>query len=61
MKRRDLIRHLLNNNCVLLREGAGHSIYANVDTGKQASVPRHREVKKYLAQLVCEQLEIPPP
>jgi len=36
MKRRNLIRHLLNNDCVLLREGAGHSIYVNAETGNQA-------------------------
>jgi len=27
MKRRDLVRHLLENGCELLREGARHSVY----------------------------------
>ena len=27
MKRRDFVRHLLNNGCVLLREGRSHTIF----------------------------------
>jgi len=29
MKHTDLVRHLEKHNCVLLREGARHSIYLN--------------------------------
>jgi mRNA interferase HicA len=61
MKQRELIRHLWNNHCVLIREGSNHSIYANSITGAWASVPRHREIKKFTVQSICEQLGIPLP
>jgi mRNA interferase HicA len=61
MKRRDLIHHLQINRCVLVRQGSNHSIYANSITGAWASVPRHREIKKFTAESICQQLGIPLP
>ena len=61
MKRRDLIRHLQQNGCELLREGRSHSVWVNPATGEQTSIPRHREVIDFTARGVCRQLGVPEP
>jgi len=61
MKRRDLIRHLEQHGCTLLREGAKHSVYVNRAAGKSSTVPRHREINDFLARKVCRDLEVPEP
>ena len=61
MKRRDLIRHLEENGCELLREGGSHTIYVNRARRKTTSVPRHREINDFLARKICQDLEIPEP
>ncbi|HEY3968068.1 MAG TPA: type II toxin-antitoxin system HicA family toxin [Planctomycetaceae bacterium] len=58
MKRRDLIRHLEQQGCVLAREGHSHSIYENPANGHRAPVPRHREIPDPLARAICRQLGI---
>ena len=60
MKRKELIRHLENYGCVLLREGAKHSRYINLaNTEKSATVPRHVEIAGLLTVKICRQLGIP--
>ena len=44
-----LIQHLTKHGCILLREGANHSVYANPANGQQTTVGRHRE----LDNLMC--------
>jgi len=61
MKRQDLIRHLEANGCLLLREGAKHSVYYNAAAQRTSTVPRHREVKNPTALRICKQLEVPDP
>jgi len=61
MKRRDLLRHLREHGCQLVREGAEHSIWENPDVGRRVSVPRHREIPTYTARRICKQLGIPLP
>jgi predicted RNA binding protein YcfA (HicA-like mRNA interferase family) len=61
MKRLDLIRHLEQHGCALLREGGRHSVYVNRATGKSSSVPRHREIDDFLARKICKDLEVPVP
>ncbi|WP_437227385.1 type II toxin-antitoxin system HicA family toxin [Planctomicrobium sp. SH661] len=46
MKRIALLKHLTQCGCVYEREGGDHSIWLNPQSGKQSSVPRHREIKK---------------
>jgi mRNA interferase HicA len=46
MKRRELIRGLEAAGCVLHRHGKRHDIYRNPANGRQAPVPRHREIKE---------------
>lgn len=61
MKRRDLVRHLLDNNCELLREGGSHSIYVNTTNAQVSAVPRHREINDFLIRKICRDLRIPSP
>lgn len=61
MKRRDLIGHLTQHGCELLREGARHSVYWNPVKGTTSTVPRHREVNDFLARKICRDLGVPSP
>ena len=61
MKHIDLLRHLEAHGCRLLREGGSHSVYVNTDAGKVSTVPRHREVKEFLARKICRDLDVPVP
>lgn len=58
MKRRDLVRHLEHHGCRLLREGGSHSLYQNPRTGAKEAIPRHSEIKKYLARSICRNLSV---
>jgi len=61
MKRKDLIKHLEKQGCVLLREGSNHSVYINRAKRKASTVPRHKEINDFLAKKICKDLEITPP
>ncbi len=61
MKRRDLIRHLIRNECELLREGGKHSVFVNRAAGKVSTVPRHREINDFLIRKIGRDLEVPRP
>ena len=58
MKRRDVIRHLEREGCVLIREGGSHSIFENVANGRRSPLPRHREIPEPLVRSICRQLGI---
>ena len=60
MKRGDLLRHLRQSGCELLREGARHSWWHNPSRNKRTSVPRHSEIVDLLARKICKDLGIPP-
>ncbi|HEX76113.1 MAG TPA: type II toxin-antitoxin system HicA family toxin [Dehalococcoidia bacterium] len=59
MKRKDLLRHLCNQECQLLREGKKHSVFYNPANSKTSTVPRHREVDDFLARKIYRDLGIP--
>lgn len=61
MKRIDLVRHLEAHGCLLVREGANHSVFANPKTRKASTIPRHREIDEFLARKICRDLEVPLP
>jgi mRNA interferase HicA len=61
VKRVDLIRHLEDHGCELLREGGSHSVYVNRKSRKTSTVPRHWEINDFLARKICRDLEIPEP
>ena len=53
MKRRDLLRHLRQHGCRLVREGGEHSIWENPALHRRASVPRHSEIPAFTAARIC--------
>ena len=59
MKRGDLIRHLIDHGCELLREGRSHSIWVNPITEQTNPVPRHTEIDNQTARGICRNLSIP--
>ena len=59
MKRKDLIRHLIENGCELEREGKKHNVFYNPMTNRSATVPRHREINTFTERAVCRDLGIP--
>jgi len=61
MKRRDLVKHLNQHACELMREGGNHSIFVNRSAQKVTSVPRHREIDDFLCKKICRDLQIPAP
>lgn len=56
MKRADLIRTLAEMGCVLIRHGGRHDWYHNPRTRMSQPVPRHREIKEYLARHIIRKL-----
>ena len=61
MKRRDLVRHMVDHGCELVREGGSHSWWGNVILKQRSAVPRHREIPDFLAKKICRDLGIPAP
>ena len=61
MKRRELLAHLQQHGCILLREGASHSIWHNPQTLRREAIPRHNEIKRGLAWTICRNLSVPIP
>ena len=59
MKRSSLLKHLRKNGCYLKREGSGHSLWSNPNTGEVEAVPRHTEIPNKLAQKICRGLSVP--
>jgi len=59
MKRKDLIRYLQKHGCIFEREGKKHTLFYNPQTGKSATVPRHKEINTFTAKAICKDLNIP--
>ncbi len=57
MKRIDLVKHLSQMGCFLLRNGGRHDIYHNPITGNSEPVPRHREINEVLARRIIKRLK----
>lgn len=56
MKRQALIKELEQSGCVFVRHGRRHDLYRNPANGRQAPVPRHREVAESLCDAISKQL-----
>ncbi|MCZ8058355.1 MAG: type II toxin-antitoxin system HicA family toxin, partial [Microcystis sp. LE19-12.2C] len=56
MKRQELEKKLRKAGCYLKREGASHSLWINPQTGVIEAVPRHTEIKEFLAQKILRNL-----
>jgi mRNA interferase HicA len=59
VKRQELIRELERAGCELVRHGKRHDIYRNPAKGRQAPVPRHREIADSMCRLIRRQLGLP--
>ena len=57
MKRRELVRRLEENGCILIRHGGKHDWYQNPQTNTAQSKPRHTEIKDSLAKHILKLLE----
>ncbi len=58
MNRRQLLRHLSNSGCYMVREGGKHSIWSNAPGDQYAMIPRHAEIDNHTARQICKQLGI---
>ncbi|MBI5787037.1 MAG: type II toxin-antitoxin system HicA family toxin [Candidatus Niyogibacteria bacterium] len=58
MKRQRVIKYLLKNGCIFIREGAKHSVFFNPLTKRSSTVPRHNETNDFLARKICRDLGI---
>ena len=56
MKRRDLIRQLKAEGCMLLRHGSRHDVYINPKNGMKQPVPRHNEIDERLVRHIKKYL-----
>ncbi|HXG18285.1 MAG TPA: type II toxin-antitoxin system HicA family toxin [Methylomirabilota bacterium] len=59
MKRRDLLQHLSQHGCRLVREEGEHSIWENPSANRRTSIPRHREIPDFTVIRICKQLGVP--
>jgi len=59
MKRRELIKRLEEMGCVLVRHGARHDWYTNLDTKQSQPVPRHADIDENLARHILRKLGVP--
>jgi mRNA interferase HicA len=57
MKRRELVQKIEANGCVLIRHGGRHDWYQNPKTHACQPVPRHAEIKDYLARHILGKLK----
>ncbi len=61
MKRTAFERYLRVHSCVLVREGARHTIYQNTENGEYTVVGRHTELYPKIVRKMCKDLGIPAP
>ncbi|MBX3293191.1 MAG: type II toxin-antitoxin system HicA family toxin [Acidobacteria bacterium] len=56
MKRKELLKQLAAEGCVLLRHGSRHDIYFNPKNGMKQPVPRHNDIDENLAKHIRKYL-----
>jgi len=61
MKRKDLVRHLMDKGCVLSREGGKYSVFLNPASSKEVPVTRHNEIADHEAKKICRNLGVEAP
>jgi predicted RNA binding protein YcfA (HicA-like mRNA interferase family) len=61
MKRKQFIKYLNQHKCGFIKHGKKHDKYLNATNGKRTVIPLHAELDDYLCELICKQLNIPPP
>jgi mRNA interferase HicA len=60
VKRRELIKKIEAEGAILIRHGGKHDWYQNLATKVCQPVPRHNEIKEYLAQSILRKLSSKP-
>jgi predicted RNA binding protein YcfA (HicA-like mRNA interferase family) len=60
VKRRELIKKIEQEGAVLIRHGGKHDWYQNPKTKVCQPVPRHKEIKEYLARHILRKLSSKP-
>ena len=58
MRRTVLIKHLVKEGCIFVREGAKHSVFFNPLTKRSSTVPRNNEIDNFLSKKICRDLGI---
>jgi len=58
MKRKELIRQLIKQGCILLRHGKKYDIYINLSSGEKQPIPRHTEIDDKLAKHIKRHLGV---
>jgi mRNA interferase HicA len=58
VKRTTLLQHLRKHGCYLKREGRGHALRCNPESGAVEAVPRHTEISNLLAHKICGNLSV---
>lgn len=61
MKRKELVRYLTQQGCVLSREGGKYSIFTNPAANKEVPVTRHNEIADFTVRKICRDLGLEPP
>lgn len=56
MKKKDLVKKLLDMGCILSRRGGNHDWYTNPRTKTSQPVPRHNEINEGLARHIIKEL-----
>jgi mRNA interferase HicA len=61
MKRRELVRHLEQAGCRLVRHGGNHDVFQNPANGRKQPVPRHSEIDDQLVRHILKLLGLARP
>jgi predicted RNA binding protein YcfA (HicA-like mRNA interferase family) len=56
MKRADLIKQLTTRGAIFIRHGSNHDIYMQPKNGNTEPVPRHNEIKEFMARKILKNL-----
>ncbi|MCL1817582.1 MAG: type II toxin-antitoxin system HicA family toxin [Spirochaetaceae bacterium] len=56
MKRTELIRKITSNGAIFVRHGSNHDIYVQPKNGNTEPVPRHNEIKEFIARKIIKNL-----
>jgi predicted RNA binding protein YcfA (HicA-like mRNA interferase family) len=56
MKRTDLLKLISAKGALLVRHGGNHDIYIQPRTGNTEPVPRHNEIKEFMAKKIIRNL-----
>ncbi len=61
MKRKAVVKYLLQQGCRLSREGGKYSIFTNAEGEKEVPVTRHTEIADFTVRKICKDLGVKPP